>query len=635
MMERELQELKDKCSLLSAKMETSLDGILVVDKNGKIVSCNNRFLELWGIPQSVPLSRPDDIYKILMDKILVTKPFIEKITYLFSHRQEKSKDDIALKDGRTFERYSAPVVDGESYHGRVWYFRDITERVRMEIAMIESERRFRELTELLPIGIFETDLAANITYCNQAGFELFGYCDDDLKSGINVSRLVAKEDALKTANSFKLLLQGKKLKDAGEYTGIKKDGTPVHILVNSSVVIKSGKPIGFRGFILDNSDKKRVDDSEYRYRIMMENASDMVTLLDANMRHEYINENELKLLGYQKNELIGKSALDLVHKDDLSSGIEKFMNGLMLGEGSGEFRIRHKDGHYIWFDMKGRTIIDKDGNKKGLLFSRDITEMKRMKDELLSINKDLEQRVEKRTRDLKETQEKLIRQEKFATIGKISSIISHELRNPMSTISNSVYYLNMKLDTTDEKVKKHVAMIQKEVERSQQIVNELLDFTRVTKLNLTKVNMIDVIKSALDRVTIPHEIVVETCFPETRSLVEMDSQKMERAFLNIITNAIQAMPKGGKLTMTVKEEQETVHASFKDTGIGISKENIPMLFEPLFTTKSVGIGLGLTMVKDVIDNHGGKIIVESEVGIGTTFEIVLPKSHHETVERDI
>jgi signal transduction histidine kinase len=311
------------------------------------------------------------------------------------------------------------------------------------------------------------------------------------------------------------------------------------------------------------------------------------------------------------------------------------MNGLMLGEGSGEFRIRHKDGHYIWFDMKGRTIIDKDGNKKGLLFSRDITEMKRMKDELLSINKDLEQRVEKRTRDLKETQEKLIRQEKFATIGKISSIISHELRNPMSTISNSVYYLNMKLDTTDEKVKKHVAMIQKEVERSQQIVNELLDFTRVTKLNLTKVNMIDVIKSALDRVTIPHEIVVETCFPETRSLVEMDSQKMERAFLNIITNAIQAMPKGGKLTMTVKEEQETVHASFKDTGIGISKENIPMLFEPLFTTKSVGIGLGLTMVKDVIDNHGGKIIVESEVGIGTTFEIVLPKSHHETVERDI
>jgi PAS domain S-box-containing protein len=635
MMERELQELKDKCSLLSAKMETSLDGILVVDKNGKIVSCNNRFLELWGIPQSVPLSRPDDIYKILMDKILVTKPFIEKITYLFSHRQENSKDDIALKDGRTFERYSAPVVDGESYHGRVWHFHDITERVRMETAVIESERRFRELTELLPIGIFETDLAANITYCNQAGFELFGYCDDDLKSGINVSRLVAKEDALKTANSFKLLLQGKKLKDAGEYTGIKKDGTPVHILVNSSVVIKSGKPIGFRGFILDNSDKKRVDDSEYRYRIMMENASDMVTLLDANMRHEYINENELKLLGYQKNELIGKSALDLVHKDDLSSGIEKFMNGLMLGEGSGEFRIRHKDGHYIWFDMKGRTIIDKDGNKKGLLFSRDITEMKRMKDELLSINKDLEQRVEKRTRDLKETQEKLIRQEKFATIGKISSIISHELRNPMSTISNSVYYLNMKLDTTDEKVKKHVAMIQKEVERSQQIVNELLDFTRVTKLNLTKVNMIDVIKSALDRVTIPHEIVVETCFPETRSLVEMDSQKMERAFLNIITNAIQAMPKGGKLTMTVKEEQETVHASFKDTGIGISKENIPMLFEPLFTTKSVGIGLGLTMVKDVIDNHGGKIIVESEVGIGTTFEIVLPKSHHETVERDI
>jgi PAS domain S-box-containing protein len=364
--------------------------------------------------------------------------------------------------------------------------------------------------------------------------------------------------------------------------------------------------------------------SEKRYKIMLENASDMVEVLDDNMIHEYVNENELKLLGYELEDLIGKSVLEFVHPDDIKSNIEQFMAGFARGEGAGEFRIRCKDGRYTWFDIKGKTFNDPDGTKKALLLSRDISESKRMKDELVELNKDLEQRVEERTRDLEETQEKLIRQEKLAAVGKISSTISHELRNPLATINNSVYFLNMKLGDADEKIRKHIEIIQAEVDRSRQIISNLLDFTRIKQLKFAKANILVVIKNALSHVAVPDGITIQTLDNAGDLQLDVDSDLIQQVFINIITNAIQAMPQGGNLSITIESDGDLVTVKFKDSGVGIPPENIPKLFEPLFTTKKSGIGLGLTLVKDIIDRHGGEINVESDEGLGTTFTIILP-----------
>ena len=505
-------------------------------------------------------------------------------------------------------------------------FENITERKRAAVALEESEKRFKEMIELLPVSIFEADLDTKVTYANQVAIETFGYGSDDLKKGLKINELIIKEDFQKAVENMGKVLRGARIEGPGlEYTAVKKDGTRFPVFISSSSIIKENKPVGFLGFILDISDKKRVEETEARYRIMLENAGDMVGLLDEKMRYEFVNINQVSMLGYERQEdFLGKSALDFIHPEDMQKTINEFARNSLNGKHSQEIRMRHKSGNYIWFDVKGNSFLDKNGKKKVLVISRNISDSKRMKEELLKLNQELENRVEERTRDLKNAQEKLIRQEKLAAVGKISSTISHELRNPLTTISNSVYFLNMKLGYADEKIKKHIELIQKEVDRSRQIITDLLDFTRIKDPVFVKGNIETIIKEALSHETVSPGITIETEFQNIGNQIDMDAAMLRQAFLNIITNAIQAMPQGGKLIITTFSTLDAVHVKFKDTGMGIPKEIIPRLFEPLFTTKKSGIGLGLTLVKDIIDKHGGNISVESEVGIGTTFTIILP-----------
>jgi PAS domain S-box-containing protein len=616
----------DNVDLFSAQIEASLDGILIVDVNGKIMSFNKQFYQMWGIPESIVATRSDELtLRCAVEKLVDPASFINKVEYLYAHAEETSKDVIGLKDGRFFERYSAPVVVSPNrYYGRIWYFRDITERVNTNRALEESERRFREMTGLLPIAVFETDLAMNITYQNQSASRMLGHDDVDLRNGLNMRDCIAMDDVSRAGEEFKLFVKGGHADTGTEFTALKKDGTKIPVLVNASVITRDGKPAGARGFLLDYSDRKRADEAEELYRVMVENAGDMVSLLDEKARFVFVNANQVTTLGYEQPEdLIGKSALNFIHPLDVQKTINALAKSAMSGKHTLEIRLRHKKGNYIWFDVKGNTVHDKGGKKRVLVMARDVSESKRLKEELLALNQGLEKRVEERTRDLKNAQEKLIRNEKLAAVGKVSSTISHELRNPIGAISNSVYFLKMKLDNAgvDDKVKKHLEMLENNVDRVRQIISEMLDFTRVTKLDVTKCSVVDAINAALGRVVIPNGVTVETFF--TNVFVEMDHRLIEQAFLNIITNAIQAMPKGGKLTIAVKENE--IYIAFTDTGTGISKENVPSLFEPLFTTKPSGIGLGLTMVKDVVDKHGGRIEVESEVGVGTTFKIILKK----------
>jgi len=375
--------------------------------------------------------------------------------------------------------------------------------------------------------------------------------------------------------------------------------------------------------------EEKLRKSEEKYRIMFENASDIITVLDSEMRSENVTDNLKEILGYERDELNGKSVLDWIHPEDADRVRMQFETGFARGEGIVEYRFRHKDGHYIWLEAKGKIFTDLDGQKKALILTRDISENIRIKQELIELNQELEQRVEERTRDLKETQEKLMRQEKFAAVGKVSGIISHELRNPLATISNSIYYLNMKLGNTDEKIQKHVKLIQTELDRSRKIITDLLNFTRMKQLEFTRANLMAVIRDSLNHVAVPDGITVQVIDNAGDLQLDIDPDLIQQAFINIITNAIQAMSQDGSLCITIGYDEERVTVAFKDTGIGIPPENIQKLFEPLFTTKKSGIGLGLAYVKDIIDKHGGEIQVESTEGIGTTFTIFLPSIHSE------
>lgn len=226
---------------------------------------------------------------------------------------------------------------------------------------------------------------------------------------------------------------------------------------------------------------------------------------------------------------------------------------------------------------------------------------------------------------LKQTQDALIKREKLSTLGQIAGSIAHELRNPLGVISNAVYFLQMTMTEGDNTVKEYLGIIQKEVQDAERTVRSLLDFMRVRPPEKEEVEVNTIINEVLNTYPVPENIKINVDFDKAPQ-VFVDVNQMERCFSNLIHNAVQAMiPKGGKLTIRTMLQDNSVMIQFVDTGPGIPKEDLERVFEPLFTTKARGIGLGLTVTKDLVEANGGKILAESEEGEGTTFTVILPR----------
>lgn len=236
----------------------------------------------------------------------------------------------------------------------------------------------------------------------------------------------------------------------------------------------------------------------------------------------------------------------------------------------------------------------------------------------------MESMVEERTRELLRAQEQLLRSERLAAIGQLATSVAHELRHPLGVMRQSAYYLSMKLADADEKVKKHLHILDHEIVASDKIITDLMDFSRAHKPTLTEVDVESLLDQTLAGVEIPAVVrVMRTCAKELPH-IWADGQQLQQVFRNLIVNAYQAMPEGGTLYITTAREGKYVEVSFRDTGVGIPPAYLERLFEPLFTTKERGTGLGLVISRGIVERHQGTIEVESLVGQGTTFTVRLP-----------
>ncbi len=257
--------------------------------------------------------------------------------------------------------------------------------------------------------------------------------------------------------------------------------------------------------------------------------------------------------------------------------------------------------------------VESSGLELGkILIIKDITELKLA-----------QKTVREHTQELKETQEQLLRSERLATIGQLAASVGHELRNPLGVIQNSLYLLSSGLKGADEKIKKQLTRMQTELMRSDKIISGLLDFSRKRKPSLVRTDVNRVIEEVLMRVNIPDGVEVIRKLADTPTVLA-DSEQLQGVFINLICNGIEAMPQGGTLRVETRQEDRFVKVTVSDTGTGIPNENLRSIFEPLFTTKSKGIGLGLSITKRTIENHGGAIEVESEPDRGTAFTVQLP-----------
>ena len=226
--------------------------------------------------------------------------------------------------------------------------------------------------------------------------------------------------------------------------------------------------------------------------------------------------------------------------------------------------------------------------------------------------------------ELKRAEEKLVRHEKLAVLGQLAGGVGHELRNPLGVISNAVYYLKMVQPDATEKIRKHHALIEQEVHNAAKIVGDLLDYARVISANRKPVSIPELVHNTLSRFPVPASVRLSIKIPADLPQVYADPLQMEQVLGNLTTNACQAMKKGGNLTISARQQKQMVALVVEDTGTGITPDNLNKLFEPLFTTKVKGIGLGLAVSKKLAEVNGGRIEVESESGTGSIFTLYLP-----------
>jgi len=259
-------------------------------------------------------------------------------------------------------------------------------------------------------------------------------------------------------------------------------------------------------------------------------------------------------------------------------------------------------------------------------------ELTSAKEEQVRLNHSLENRVEARTRELKSAQDELIKKERLAAIGQMASVVGHEIRNPLAVINNSIYFIKTKINSAasssavpiEPKIIKHISIIESEIRQANGIIDEILGFARTKDLNTRLTHLNSYVDDLLMSFPCPAHIeLVKELAPENPT-VNIDTDEMTQAVRNLIKNGIEVMPERGKVTVRTEVVGEMVRLDVEDAGHGIPKETLEKIFAPFFTTKARGTGLGLAVVKKVLDRHKGRVEAVSTVGKGTCFKLFIP-----------
>jgi signal transduction histidine kinase len=248
-----------------------------------------------------------------------------------------------------------------------------------------------------------------------------------------------------------------------------------------------------------------------------------------------------------------------------------------------------------------------------------------MAESVRQARENLEEQVRDRTRALELTRDALVRKERMAVLGQLASSVGHELRNPLGVISNVVYYLNATLKNTPGRVHEHLRILSEQVKLAEKIIADILDFTRAKPPEVSEVPIAQFLDEQIPRVTLPSGIRIERDLDPDLAPMQVDRVQVGQVFINVLTNAVQAMDgKGGILTIRARSDHGRVRLEVEDDGPGVPDEHLERIFEPLFTTKSRGFGLGLSVSRSLAQANGGDLTVSNAPDGGAIFVIDLP-----------
>jgi len=501
-----------------------------------------------------------------------------------------------------------------------------TEHRETEKALRESEEGCWDLLENANDLIQSVAPDSRFLYVNHTWREALGYSREEV-AGLSLFDIIHPDSQAHCMEVFQRVLSGEEA-DRVEAVFVAKDGREILVEGNANCKLVDGKPVYTRGIFRDVTQRKRAEETlraaQQYSQNLIDSSLDMIISVDQYRRIVEFNQAAQDTFGYSRAEVLGNH-VDMLYADP-SEGSRVHGMVQRTGRFTGEVVNKRENGQTFPSFLAASAMEDENGEFLGLMgVSRDITERKRMEQQLREYSENLERMVEDRTRQLKAAQDKLIRAEKLAAIGELAGGLGHELRSPLGAIRFSADFLKTKLgDTADEKVRRHLDLLEKQVDACDKTVADVLDFSRPGKLNIEEIHINQVIQEVIQANTPPRNVEVSTSLADSLSPAIADAGQMGRVLSNLVTNAIQAMPHGGRLTLSTIGRGRFVEVRITDTGMGIPDEKLDKIFEPLFTTKAKGIGLGLAIVKTLVDRQNGTIEVESQVGKGATFTVKLP-----------
>jgi two-component system sporulation sensor kinase A len=609
-------------SVLEYLFENANDVIYILDTHGNLVSCNRKIEELTEFKRENFIGKSFREIISAKDLAKTSKSFLDVVSGMSIKFEAELK--TASKTTIPVEVSSAPLVINGKIVGIFGIVRDITKRLTLERDLRETSKKLEMIFATAMEGITLVDFKENITFVNKAFADILGYSEKEL-IGMNLRKLVDE----KSFEQIKRRTEARKKGTTERYELIlyRKDGEP-RIVQVSAAPLRSGdgNPIGSVGITMDVTEQKKarevVKQSEEKYRELFDNARDPIFVLDEKGKILEIN-NITAEYGFKKNEILGKDMIAFVPKEYWPKILKDFAQVIQGKPSEGETEIITPRGKIV-VEYKSN-CLRKDGKIVGTqTILRDITERKKMEKKLQEYAEHLGEMVEERTRELKQAQARLLKSERLIAIGEVAAMVGHDLRNPLTGIAGAAYYLKMKQSpTVDPKTREMLKIIEKDIEYSNKIVNDLLDFSREIRLNKVRTTVQSMIKEALSKIKVPKKVKIID-FTDKASVILVDVYQMNRVFENIIKNAFDAMPKGGKLEIKSEKKGKWLNVIFHDTGEGVPKENLNKLGTPLFTTKAKGVGMGLAICRRLVEAHEGSISIESEQEAGTLVTVTLP-----------
>jgi two-component system sensor histidine kinase/response regulator len=495
---------------------------------------------------------------------------------------------------------------------------------------------FKSLFENGDDAICILDIHERFIAINRRAHELTGFKGRNC-IGQSFRNIVSDRSLPKAVEGFQNTIEGKAvILELELKTPTRK--TPVVVEASLAPFVNRKKIVGAIGIVRDITDGRKIRASERMahelsyerdlLQALMDNIPDTIYFKDTASRFTRINKAQARALGIEDPaDAVGKTDFDFFGKEHSRNAYADEQRIVKTGLPliSKVEKIATSDDRLWWVSATKVPIKDKYGRVASIVgISRDITERMKMEEELKRYSEHLEELVDERTKELKEAQSQILKSERLAAIGQLAGMVGHDLRNPLTGIEGATYYLKKRYgNKMDTKAGEMLEIIEKDISYSNKIINDLLDYSREIKLELTQSNPKTITKEALSLVKIPKDVKIVD-LTETKPEIKIDIDKMKRAFVNLIKNALDAMPGGGKLMITSKESMNHWKIAFSDTGKGMTKRMLESIWSPLFTTKAKGMGFGLAICKRIVEAHGGKLSVRSIVNRGTTFTLTIP-----------